>query len=147
MLPKRLSLVTLGVSDVSRARKFYERLGFEPAGVEDDSIAFFQLEGSVLALFGREALAEDAGVSDAGGGFRGVSLAINLGSETEVDEALRHAKSCGASIVKPARRMPWGGYSGYFADLDGHLWEVAHNPVFPLDESGRMQLPPPKKAE
>lgn len=125
MLPKRLTLVTLGVADVSRARAFYERLGFEAAGIEEESVVFFQLEGSVLALFGREALAEDAGVPHAGEGFRGVCLAVNVDSEAEVDAALRHAESCGATIVKPAHKVFWGGYSGYFADLDGHLWEVA----------------------
>jgi len=145
MLPKRLTLVTLGVADVARARHFYERLGFEPAGVDSDEVVFFQLEGSVLALFGREALAEDAGVPQDGSGFRGVSLALNLASEAEVDEALRHAESCGASIVRPARKVFWGGYAGYFADLDGHLWEVAYNPICPLDENGRMKLPAPKK--
>lgn len=145
MLPKRLTLVTLGVADVAQARAFYERLGFEAAGIEEESVAFFQLEGSVLAVFGRENLAEDAGVPHDGAGFRGVSLAINLSNEGEVDEALRHAKSCGATIIKPARKVR-GGYSGYFADPDGHLWEVAYNPLCPLDENGRMQLPKPKKA-
>jgi catechol 2,3-dioxygenase-like lactoylglutathione lyase family enzyme len=146
MLPKRLTLVTLGVTDVARARAFYERLGFEAAGIEEDEVVFFQLEGSVLALFGRKDLAGDAGVPQDGEGFRGVSLAINVGSEAEVDAALHHAESCGATIVKPARKVFWGGYSGYFADFDGHLWEVAFNPLCPLDEQGRMQLPPPKKA-
>lgn len=146
MLPQRLTLVTLGVADVPASRFFYERLGFEAAGIEDESVTFFQLGGTVLALFGREPLATDAGVPHDGSGFRGVSLAINLASEAEVDEALQHAEACGAKIAQPARKVFWGGYSGYFSDPDGHLWEIAYNPLCPLDEHGHMQLPAPKKA-
>jgi len=147
MLPQRLTLVTLGVADVSASRSFYERLGFEAAGIEDETVTFFRLGGTVLAIFGRKALAEDAGVPDEGAGFRGVSLAINLASEAEVDEALQHAEACGGAIVQPARKVFWGGYSGYFADPDGHLWEIAYNPLCPLDEKGHMQLPAPRKAQ
>src|SRR5690606_2887954 len=132
MLPQRLSLVTLGVADVAASRSFYERLGFEAAAIEDETVAFFQLGGTVLAIFGHQSLAEDAGVPHAGEGFRGVSLAINLAGEAEVDAALQHAEDCGAKIVQPGRKVFWGGYSGYFADPDDHLWEIAFNPLCPL---------------
>lgn len=144
MLPQRLTLVTLGVADVGAARAFYERLGFRAAGFDSADVAFFEMSnGVVLALFGHAALAEDANVSHDGGGFRGVSCAINLDSEAAVDAALAFAATCGATITKPAERVFWGGYSGYFADPDGHLWEVAHNPVFPVDASGRVRVPAP----
>ena len=141
-LPNHVSLVTLGVVDVAASRVFYERLGFTASGFESDAVVFFDMNGTVLGLFGREGLAEDAGVSAAGSGFRGVSCAMNLSSEAEVDRGLAHAESCGAQIVQPARTVFWGGYSGYFSDPDGHLWEVAYNPFFPLSGEGRLQLPP-----
>ncbi|MEZ5924009.1 MAG: VOC family protein [Hyphomicrobiaceae bacterium] len=138
----RLNLVTLGVADVARSKVFYEALGFEPCGFENEHVGFYAAGGVVLGLFGRGALAEDAGVADDGHGFRAVSLAHNTRSQAEVDAVLAHAVACGASLIKPAQRVFWGGYSGYFADPDGHLWEVAFNPGFPLDASGQMQLPP-----
>lgn len=144
VLPARVNLVTLGVNDVLQSRAFYERLGFIASGFESDDIAFFDMNGTVLGLFGRSALAEDAGVEDAGGGFRGVSLAINFTSRDEVDAALKHAQACGGAVVQPAREVFWGGYSGYFADPDGHLWEMAYNPIFGLDEEEQLQLPPAK---
>lgn len=143
MLPARINLVTLGVADVPAARAFYERLGFVPSGFESESVTFFEMNGAVLGLYGREPLAEDAGVSADGEGFRSFSLAINLESPAAVDAALAFAQSCGGSIVQPAREVFWGGYSGYFADPDGHLWEIAYNPHFELDADGKMQLPPP----
>ncbi|MEZ5844429.1 MAG: VOC family protein [Hyphomicrobiaceae bacterium] len=142
-LPQHLSLVTLGVADIARSRAFYEALGFVPAGFQSDSIAFFQMSGTALAVFGREALAADAGVPADGTGFRAVSLAINVESPAEVDAALAHAVGCGATPVKAGQTMSWGGYSGYFADPDGHLWEIAHNPHWPNDTAGHMTLPPP----
>jgi catechol 2,3-dioxygenase-like lactoylglutathione lyase family enzyme len=143
-LPQRLSLVTLGVESVPRAREFYERLGFRAADFESDGVAFFDMNGITLGLFGRVPLAEDANVPHEGWGFRALSCAINLESEADVDHALAFAERCGARITKPAQRVFWGGYSGYFADPDGHLWEIAFNPVWPLDANGRLQLPPPK---
>lgn len=143
-LPQHLSLVTLGVHDVATARAFYERLGFRPADFDSPSVAFFDMNGTILGLYGREALAEDAGIAAEGSGFRAVSCAFNLASEAAVDAALAFAVTCGGTIVQPARRVFWGGYSGYFSDPDGHLWEVAFNPFWPFDESGRPQLPPPK---
>lgn len=137
----RLSLVTLGVADVARARAFYERLGFKASSASNESVTFFEAGGAVLALFGRAALAQDATIAPEGSGFSGVTLAHNARSEAEVDAVLAEAAAAGARMVKPAHRVFWGGWSGYFADPDGHLWEVAHNPFFPLDAAGRLQLP------
>jgi hypothetical protein len=130
----RISIVTLGVGDLPRAIAFYrDGLGL-PMINDGAGIAFFQLEGVRLALYPRAALAEDATVEDAGpAAFSGITLAHNLGSKGEVDALLAHAASVGGRIVKPAQDVFWGGYSGYFADPDGHLWEVAWNPDFPLD--------------
>lgn len=146
-LPAHISLVTLGVADVAVSRAFYERLGFQASGLDSADVAFFDMNGVVLGLFGRSSLAEDAGVANDGAGFRGVACAFNVASETTVDEALAHAQACGAEIVQPARTVFWGGYSGYFADPDGHLWEVAYNPHFPLSPDGRLQVPPPARED
>jgi uncharacterized protein len=143
MMRPRLTLVTLGVSDMVRARKFYEMLGFEASSASQESVTFFNAGGVVLGLFGRAALAEDAHIAESGSGFSGVALAHNTASEAEVDRVLTHAVACGATLTKPAQKVFWGGYSGYFADPDGHLWEVAYNPFAPLDENGHMTLPPP----
>jgi catechol 2,3-dioxygenase-like lactoylglutathione lyase family enzyme len=145
-LPQHLSLVTLGVADLALARSFYTSLGLEPSGFESEEVVFFDMRGVVLALFSREALAEDAGVSPEGSGFRATSLAFNVSSEAEVAAALNEVEAKGGRIVRAARKAPWGGYSGYFADPDGHLWEVAYNPGFPLDSDGRLQIPPPRRA-
>lgn len=143
VLPARINLVTLGVADVAASRRFYERLGFVASGFESEDVAFFDMNGTILGLYGRRPLAEDAGVGDSGEGFRAVSLAINLESKEAVDRALAYVETCGGKLVQPARKVFWGGYSGYFADPDGHLWEIAYNPIFKLDENGRMSLPPP----
>lgn len=129
----RISLITLGVDDLARSRGFYERLGFVLRKESNDSVMFFEMcDRLTLALFLREALAEDAGVSSDGQGFRGVALAHNVATEAEVDEVIAHAVACGATLVKPAQKAFWGGYSGYFADPDGFLWEVAFNPLMDL---------------
>ena len=141
MMEPRLTLVTLGVADVARAKAFYTALGFKASGFENPHVAFFEAGGVALGLFGREALADDARVSAAGSGFRAISLARNTRTEAEVDAVLAHAVACGATLIKPAEKVFWGGYSGYFADLDGHLWEVAYNPGFPLDAAGHLTLP------
>lgn len=133
----RLSLVTLGVSDVARARGFYQALGFTLSPASQAEVAFFDLGGVVLSLWSRDALSADAGLPVARG-FGGVSLAHNVRSRAEVDRVLAQAQSAGATILRPAHETAWGGYSGYFADPDGHPWEVAHNPFWTLDAHGRL---------
>lgn len=135
----RISIVTLGVSNMKASRAFYEALGWKAMKASTDTVTFFQGRGIVLGLYGYEALADDAGVS-AGPkqGFSGVALAYNCRSNSEVDEAFSHALSCGARAVKQPETVFWGGYSGYFADLDGHLWEVAHNPFAQMDGQGHL---------
>jgi uncharacterized protein len=140
-LKPRLTLVTLGVSDFARARRFYMDLGWTPSSASQENVAFFDLNGVVLSLYPRHLLAQDANVEDSKPGFSGVSLACNAESEAEVDRFFAHALSVGGKEVKKPEKVLWGGYSGYFADPDGHLWEVAHNPFFPFDEKGRMTLP------
>jgi hypothetical protein len=126
----RISMITLGVRDVARAIDFYENgLGL-PRMHSPPEVAFFTLNGSWLGLYGRADLAADAGVEAEGEGFSGVALAHNVASEAEVDALLAQAEKAGGTIVRPARKTDWGGYAGYFADPDGHLWEVAHNPLF-----------------
>lgn len=137
----RLSLVTLGVADVASSRHFYEAMGLTASSASQAEVAFFQLGNVVLGLFGRADLAQDANVPDGPPGFSGVALAWNVASESEVDDALAQAVANGGRLVKPGQKVFWGGYSGYFADPDGHLWEVAFNPFFPLDAAGRVSLP------
>ncbi len=133
----RMSMVTLGVRDLRRSIEFYEQgLGFPRRG-EDEDVAFFNLNGTWLGLFGREPLAQDAGVSAEGSGFRGVTISHNVHSEKQVDQVMQHAIEAGASLVKKAQPTSWGGYGGYFSDPDGHLWEVAYNPfswIGPCDD-------------
>lgn len=141
--PAGVSLITIGVRDVRAATAFYESLGFDrsSASVEGE-VSFFRTPGIVLALWGRDDLAADANqLPGAAGGFTGVAFAINVESPAAVDAAIAAAHDAGATIPKPAQATEWGGYSGYFADSDGHLWEVAHNPFWPLDERGLPQLP------
>lgn len=141
MFEPRISLITLGVADVARSTDFYERLGWKKSSASNESITFIALKGLVLGLFSREELAHDAGVEAGGLGFSGVTLAHNLPEEAAVDRAYAFAVECGATPVKPPRKVFWGGYSGYFADPDGHLWELAFNPGAPLDAEGHMLLP------
>ncbi len=138
----RLSLITLGVRDLERARAFYcGGLGFVPSSASDEHVVFVQAGAVVLALWGRSELAADAHVDDDGSGFAGVALAQNYASRDEVDAALATAVRAGARLLKPAAETFWGGYSGYFADPDGHVWEVAHNPLWPLDARGHLTVP------
>lgn len=137
-MEQRVSLVTLGVSDVARARAFYEALGWTGES-EGDDVVFFQAGGMVVALWDRVALAEDSGVTD-DGRSSSVTLAHNVGSPEDVDRVLREAASAGASIVRPGAPTFWGGYSGVFKDVDGHPWEVAHNPGWPIAEDGSVSL-------
>lgn len=126
----RISMITLGVRDLAVSVKFYEHgLGF-PRMESPPEVAFFTLNGTWLGLYGRDALAEDATVSPEGHGFESFALAHNVHSETEVDEVMNHAVKAGATVAKPPQKVFWGGYSGYFKDPDGHLWEVAYNPYF-----------------
>ncbi len=131
-------MITLGVKDLEKSVKFYkEGLGF-PKMESSPEVAFFALNGSWLGLYARESLAEDASVSSEGRGFSGFTLAHNVASETEVDQTIEQALSAGATLSKSAQKTSWGGYSGYFKDPDGYLWEVAHNPFFwigPKDEN------------
>jgi catechol 2,3-dioxygenase-like lactoylglutathione lyase family enzyme len=140
-MEQRLSAVTLGVADLERPRRFYEEgLGWQ-RGNRHPEVVFFQLGGLILALFSRQALAEDAGLAEAGSGFGGFTLAYNTRSREEVDAVMVEAEAAGAGILKPAQDTFWGGYAGYFADPDGHLWEVAWNPHFTLGEDGSLRLP------
>lgn len=124
----RISMITLGVRDLAAAIEFYEKgLGL-PRMDSPPTVAFFTLNGTWLGLYGWEALAEDAQVPAEGSGFRGVALAHNLASEKEVDALVAQAVKAGATLVKPPQKVFWGGYSGYFKDPDGHLWEIAYNP-------------------
>ena len=139
---QNLTLVTLGVNDLAVSRRFYvDGLGFRPSSGGNEHICFFSMNGVVLSLYGRASLAEDAHLPAEGSGFRGFTLAINMGSRAEVDEALARAERAGARILKPAQEVFWGGYSGYFADPDGNAWEIAHNPFWALDDAGRVVLP------
>ncbi|MFZ0733600.1 MAG: VOC family protein [Candidatus Sulfotelmatobacter sp.] len=140
-MEQRLSIVTLGVSDISRSREFYERLGWRRSMAKSEGIVFFQAGGMALALYPRAELAKDANVAADGGGFGGITLAYNARSREEVDQVLAEAKTAGAKILKPAQEAVWGGYSGYFSDPEGFLWEVAWNPFFPIAENGAIQLP------
>jgi predicted lactoylglutathione lyase len=142
-LEPRVSFITLGVANVGAARSFYERLGLKASSASQDGVAFFNLGGVVLSLFGRDALAEDACVHRGEAGSASVSLAHNVASEAQVDEVLQEAVAAGAKLLKRGQPTFWGGYSGYFADPDGHLWEVAFNPFMPLDAEGRVTLPEP----
>jgi predicted lactoylglutathione lyase len=136
-MKQRLSLVTLGVADLGRARAFYEALGWE-TGAEDD-VVFFQAGDMVVALWDRGRLAEDSAVADSPG-WGGVTLALNLGSPAEVDAAIEDARAAGATIGREPASTFWGGYSGVFVDPDGHPWEIAHNPHWRLTEDGGVRL-------
>jgi len=137
---QRLSLVTLGVRDLARARAFYEALGWTTGAGPEDDVVFFRAGGTILALWGRDQLAEDSGVEDAGG-WGGVTLAHNVRSPDDVDAVLDEAKAAGATLARPGAQTFWGGYSGVFVDPDGHPWEVAHNPHWTLAADGSVELP------
>lgn len=140
-MEQRLSLVTLGVTDLERAHRFYSALGWR-RGDDNDDVVFFQTGGMVVALWDRALLAEDSRVVD-GGGWGGVTLALNVASPDEVDAVLAEAEQAGARIGRPAAPTDWGGYSGVFLDPDGHPWEVAHNPFWTVTEDGSTLLGAP----
>ena len=137
-MEQRISLITLGVRDLRRAQTFYEALGWTGES-PDGEVMFFQLQGMVFALWSREKLAEDSVTTDAGG-WSGVTLAHNVASPAIVDAVLRQAAAAGGTIAREGAPRTWGGYSGVFHDPDGHAWEVAHNPVWRLDENGGVFL-------
>jgi uncharacterized protein len=137
---QRVSLVTLGVSDLGAARRFYERLGWSTRAEPGADVVFFQAGPLVVALWSRGSLAEDSGVED-GRGWGGITLAHNVRSPAEVDAVLAEARAAGATIARPGGETFWGGYSGVFVDPDGHAWEIAHNPRWALGEDGSVTLP------
>ncbi|MEO3429149.1 VOC family protein [Pelagibius sp. CAU 1746] len=149
-MEQRMTMVTLGVRDLARAQKFYEEgLGWTLSDGVEGQVAFYQLAGGgLLGLYGLEALAEDAAVPLAelkpGQNFGGMTLAHNVASPEAVDATMKEVVAAGATLMKPAEKVFWGGYSGYFADPDGHLWEVAYNPFWTLNDDGSVSLEPPE---
>jgi hypothetical protein len=139
-MEQRLSLVTLGVSDLGVARRFYEALGWQSGAAPDDDVVFFQAGGMIVALWGRDQLAEDSGV-DAGNGWGGITLAYNTRSPGEVDDVIEEARAAGAKIGREPGETFWGGYSAVFIDPDGYPWEVAHNPRWTIGADGSVTLP------
>lgn len=139
-MEQRVSLVTLGVRDLARARAFYEALGWTTRAEPGDDVVFFQAGGMVVALWDRARLAEDSGVEDAGG-WGGVTFAHNVRSPEEVDAVTEEARRAGANVVREPAETFWGGYSAAFTDPDGHPWEVAHNPRWTIREDGSIELP------
>jgi catechol 2,3-dioxygenase-like lactoylglutathione lyase family enzyme len=143
-MEQRLSLVTLGCDDLATARAFYARLGWHEGGPSSESVAFYQLGGIILGLWGRAELATEAGIVEAPRlkqGFGGIALAYNVREKSEVDAVLAAAAAAGGRVLKPGAERFWGGYSGYFADPEGHIWEVAWNPHFPIADDGAISLP------
>lgn len=139
---QKFNIITLGVNDLQKSLAFYEQgLGWKKSSASQGDIAFFPLGGIVLSLYPRHLLAEDALVDAAGSGFSGISIAYNAKSEAEVDAVLAQVQTLGATLIKPAQKVFWGGYSGYFKDLDGNLFEVAYNPFFEMDENDNLLLP------
>lgn len=138
-MEQRVSMITLGVADLARARAFYEALGWEAADSPADDVVFFQAAGVVFGLWSREALAEDSGVTD-GGGWGGVTLAHNVRTPAEVDEVVERARGAGATVTREPAEAFWGGYSGAFTDPDGHPWEIAHNPFWTITDDGKTVM-------
>ena len=140
-MEQRLSIITLGVADLKRSREFYERLGWRRSMAQAEGVVFFQTGGMALALFPRHELAKDANIAADGQGFSGISLAYNARNREEVDSVLAEAEAAGGRLLKHAQQAVWGGYSGYFSDPDGFLWEVAWNPSFSVAEDGSIRIP------
>ncbi len=141
MTMQRVTLITLGVADLAAARAFYARLGWVEHRESQEGVAFFQMHGAALGLFGRAALAADQGRPGAELGSGAVTLCQNFATEAEVDTAFAAALAAGGTALKAPEKVFWGGYSGYWADADGHVWEVAMNPFWPLNEDGSLTLP------
>ena len=144
MTPQRVTLITLGTRDLAASRAFYARLGWQEHGESQPGVAFFQLHGQALALFGLQDLAKDQSRPDAPLGIGAITLAQNFATEAEVDAAFAAALAAGATALKAPEKVFWGGYSGYWADPDGHVWEVAMNPFWPLAPDGSLTLPESK---
>jgi catechol 2,3-dioxygenase-like lactoylglutathione lyase family enzyme len=140
LMEQRLSLITLGISDLERARRFYEALGWTTGAEEGDDVVFFQTGCMVIGLWDRGKLAEDSAVTDAGG-WGGMTLAYNTRSVEEVDQFIAQARDAGATIGREPAETFWGGYSGVFIDPDGHPWEVAHHPRWTIEEDGALRIP------
>lgn len=140
-MEQRVSLITLGVSDLARSREFYECVGWRRSLKRAEGVVFFQIGGLALALYPREHLARDAGIEPPGPGGSAVALAYNTRTRGEVDEVLAEAETAGATIVRRGHDVFWGGYVGYFADPDGFLWEIAWNPSFPMSDDGSIRVP------
>lgn len=138
----RVSLITLGVGDLARSKAFYTTLGFAASSLGGGEVVFMQAGAVALCLFPRESLACDAEVSAEGSGFRGIAIAHNVREKDQVDAVIAEAVAAGGSLAKAAHDATWGGRFGYFADPDGHLWEVAWNPYFPLSPDGALSIPP-----
>lgn len=143
MTPQRVTLITLGVADLARSKAFYAALGWVPHRASQEGVAFYQMQGAVLGLFGLADLAADQGRPGAALGTGAATLAQNFASEAEVDAAFADALAAGAKPLKRPEKVFWGGYSGYWADPDGHVWEVAMNPYWPLAPDGSLTLPEP----
>jgi catechol 2,3-dioxygenase-like lactoylglutathione lyase family enzyme len=139
-MEQRLSLITLGISDLDRSRKFYEALGWKTGAEDDDDVVFFQAGGMIVALWSRAKLAEDSAVTE-GSGWGGITLAYNTRSPKEVDDVIDEARGAGATIGREPGETFWGGYSAVFVDPDGYPWEVAHNPNWRIEEDGSVTLP------
>ena len=139
-MEQRLSLITLGVADLARAKEFYVSMGLTPAHASTDNVVFFQLNGIALALFPRTDLAADAGLAPYGEGFSGIALAHNVRAREEVDRLITKAETNGGKILRAAQEASWGGYTAYFADPDGHVWEVAYNPYAVMGEDGSFRI-------
>jgi uncharacterized protein len=140
-MEQRVSIITLGVTDLKRSREFYQRLGWRQSMAQAEGVVFFQAVGMALALFPRHELGKDANIAPDGHGFHGISLAYNARDRAEVDAVLEEAAAAGARLLKPAQEAFWGGYSGYFCDPDEFLWEVAWNPSFPIAQDGSIRIP------
>ena len=141
MTVQRVTLITLGVDDLDRSKVFYAALGWTPHPSPATEVVFYQMHGAVLGLFGRAELAKDQGRAGADLGTGAMTLAQNFSTEAEVDAAFEAALAAGATRLKAPEKVFWGGYSGYFADPDGHVWELAMNPFWPLSEDGSLTLP------
>ena len=147
MTPQRITLVTLGVADMEKSRAFYAALGWHMHPQSQDEVTFYQANGFVFGLFGLGPLAADQGRADATLGTGASALAQNFATEAEVDAAFDRAVGAGAAALKAPEKVFWGGYSGYFADPDGHVWELAMNPFWPLNDDGSLTLPDPPDAD